>query len=84
MLVVSDADFWSDAHVPVTVTGTVPTLFGAVHTVFCCAAFANVPVGALHRYVMVQPIESCAVAVTCDVAPVSTVHGLHAALTVRL
>ena len=48
MLTVSDADMLSVGQVPVTVTGTVPGVFGAVHTVFCCAGFANVPVGALH------------------------------------
>ena len=48
MLTVSDAFMLSVGQVPVTVTGTVPGVLGAVHTVFCCAGLANVPVGALH------------------------------------
>src|ERR671919_490611 len=33
---------------------------------------------------MTQPIESCAVAVTFDVSPTVTVHGLHCASTVSV
>src|SRR5689334_19441237 len=84
MFTVSDAFMLSVGHVPVTVTGTVPGVFGAVHAVFCCAGLANEPVGALHSYVTTHPIESCAVAVSLEVPPTSTVHGLHCASTVSV
>src|SRR2546430_454789 len=84
MLTASDAVLLSVGHVTVTVTGTVPSCCGAVQIVWRCAALAKVPVGALHRYVTAQPIESMAVAVTVDVWPTCTVHGLHSAFTVSV
>src|SRR6185369_11840908 len=84
MFTVSDAVLLSVGHVTVTVTGTVPSCCGAVQIVCRWAALANVPVGALHRYVTAQPIESCAVAVTVEVCPTWTVHGLHSARTVKV
>ena len=84
MLTVSDAVLLSDGQVTVTVTGTLPSCCGAVHRVTRSAGCASVPLGAVHRYVTAQLIESCTVAVTVDVWPTSTVHGSHAALTVRL
>src|SRR5262245_5193140 len=71
-------------QVTVTVTGTAPGCCGAVHCVCCPVAFANVPVGAVQRYVTAQLIESCTVADTVELAPTSTVHGLHAARTLSL
>ena len=45
----SDAVLLSVGQVTVTVTGTVPSWFGAVHTVWRAVGFANVPVGAVQR-----------------------------------
>src|SRR2546430_3373223 len=81
IVTVSDALLLSCGQVAVTVTGTGPSCIGAVHGVDCAVALVNVPAGALHRYVTVQPIESFTVAVTVDVLPTSTVHGLQAAFT---
>src|SRR3989442_13747684 len=81
MFTESDAVLLSLGHVTVTVTGTVPVCIGAVHSVCRSAGFASVPVGALQRYVTAQPLESCAVAVTAEPLPTSTVHGLHCART---
>ena len=44
----ADAVFLSLGHVTVTVTGTVPTWFGAVQTVCAAVGFAKLPVGAVH------------------------------------
>src|SRR5437773_874720 len=84
MFTVSDAVLLSLGQVTVTVTGTVPSCIGAVHSVCRSAGFASVPVGAVHRYVTAQPIESSAVAVTVELLPTSTVHGLHCAFTVSV
>src|SRR3954469_8848094 len=84
MLTVSDAVLLSDGQVTVTVTGTGPGCCPAVHVVERSAGCARVPVGAVQRYVTGQLIESVTVAVTVDVLPTSTVHGSHAALTVKL
>src|SRR5438552_10505343 len=84
MFTVSDAVLLSVGHVTVTVTGTVPSFWPAVHSVWRAVAFANVPLGAVHRYVTAQPIESCTVAVTVELWPTCTVHGLHAARTVSV
>src|SRR5947199_8911311 len=84
MLTVSDAVLLSLGHVTVTVTGTLPSCCGAVHSVERSDGCASVPVGADHRYVTAQPIESWTVAVTVELLPTSTVHGLHSAFTVRL
>src|SRR5207247_10594099 len=81
IVTVSDALLLSCGQVTVTVTGTGPSCIGAVHGVDGAVAVVNVPAGALHRYVTVQPIESFTVAVTVDVLPTSTVHGLQAAFT---
>src|SRR5688572_10258439 len=81
MLTVSDAVLLSVGHVTVTVTGTVPSWFGAVHSVERSVAFANVPLGADQRYVTAQLIELVAVALTVELRPTSTEHGLHSALT---
>src|SRR5438552_18909278 len=81
IVTVSDALLLSCGQVTVTVTGTGPSCIGAVHGVDWPVGFVNVPAGALHRYVTVQPIESFTVAVTVDVLPTSTVHGLQAAFT---
>src|SRR5262245_56944611 len=66
----------------VTVTGTVPSVFGAVHSVERSAGLASVPLGVVQRYVNVSPSGSCASAVTVELRPTSTVHGLHCARTV--
>src|SRR5438128_6032710 len=84
MLTVSDAVLLSLGHVTVTVTGTVPSWFGAVQSVCRSAGFASVPLGAVHRNVTAQPIELCGIAVTVELLPTSTVHGLHCARTDRL
>src|ERR1700680_409057 len=84
MFTVSDAVLLSVGHVTVTVTGTLPSCPGAVQIVCRSAGCASVPLGAVHRYVTAHPIESCAVAVTVDVFPISTVQGSHAAFTVRV
>src|SRR5215470_19931442 len=84
MLTVSDAVLLSVGQVTVTVTGTVPSCCGAVHSVDRSDGCASVPLGADQRYVTAQPIELLAVAVTVEVPPVGTVHGLHSARTVRL
>jgi hypothetical protein len=81
MFTVSLAVLPSVGQVTVTVTGTGPSWFGAVHGVFCERPFVNVPAGAFHEYVTLQPIESVATAFTVDVFPTSTVHGLHEAFT---
>jgi uncharacterized protein YkwD len=84
MFTVSDAVLLSVGQVTVTVTGTVPGCGGAVQIVERSAGCASVPVGALQRYVTAHPIESVATAVTVDVLPTSTVHGLHSAFTVSV
>ncbi len=84
MLTVSDAVLLSDGQVTVTVTGTLPSCCGAVQIVERSDGCASVPPGAVQRYVTEQLIESVTVAVTVDVFPTSTVHGSHAALTLRL
>src|SRR5258707_2764075 len=84
MLTVSDAVLLSDGHVTVTVTGTLPVWPGAVQSVERSAGCAIVPVGAVHRYVTAQLIESCTVAVTVELLPTSTEHGLQSAFTVRV
>src|SRR5690348_13151213 len=84
MLTVSDAVLLSLGQVTVTVTGTEPSCAGAVQSVSRWAGFASVPVGAVQRYVTAQPIELCTVAVTVELCPVSTVHGLHWALTLSV
>src|SRR5712671_6773921 len=84
MFVVSAAVLLSVGHVTVTVTGTVPSCCPAVHNVCRFVGFANVPLGAVHRYVTAHPIESCAVAVTVELLPISTVHGSQSALTVSV
>src|SRR4051794_18085731 len=84
MLTVSDAVLLSLGQVTVTVTGTLPSVWGAVHNVERSAGCASVPVGADQRYVTAQLIESCTVAVTVELLPTSTSHGLHSAFTVRL
>src|SRR5437773_246579 len=84
MLTVSDAVLLSVGHVTVTVTGTLPSCCGAVHSVCRSAGCASVPIGAVHRYVTEQLVESCTVAVTVELLPTSTEHGLQSAFTVRL
>src|SRR5215510_5602005 len=84
MFTVSVAVLPSCGHVTVTVTGTVPAWFGAVHNVERSDGCASVPLGADQRYVTAQPIELFAVAVTVELPPDGTVHGLHSARTVRL
>src|SRR5262249_56462945 len=84
MFTVSDAVLLSLGHVTVTVTGTVPSVCGAVHSVERSDGCASVPLGADQRYVTEQLIESCTVAVTVELRPTSTSHGLHSARTVRL
>src|SRR3954447_23157357 len=84
MFTVSDAVLLSDGQVTVTVTGTLPSCCGAVHVVERSEGCASVPPGAVQRYVTAQLIESVTVAVTVDVLPTSTVHGSHAARTLRL
>src|SRR4051812_48689617 len=81
MLTVSLAVLPSLGQVTRTVTGTGPGWFGAVHGVLCDRPFVKVPAGALHSYVTEQPIESVTTALTVDVLPTSTVHGLHDART---
>ncbi len=46
MFTVALAVLPSCGQVTVTVTGTVPSVFGAVHGVFCAVRFVSVPVGA--------------------------------------
>src|SRR4051812_38788621 len=84
IVTVSDAVLLSVGQVTVTVTGTGPSWFGAVHSVERSAGCASVPAGALQRYVTAQPIELCAVALTVELFPTSTEHGLHSAFTVRV
>src|SRR5712664_2115845 len=84
MFTVSDAVLLSLGHVTVTVTGTVPSCCGAVHSVDRSEGCASVPVGADHREVTAQLIESCTVAVTVELLPTSTVHGLQSAFTVSV
>src|SRR5688572_2123704 len=84
MLTVSDAIWLSVGHVTVTVTGTVAASCPAVHSVSRLVGLANVPLGALQRYVTAQLIELCTVAVTVELVPTGTVHGLHAASTDRV
>src|SRR5687767_12920131 len=83
-LTVSDAIRLSVGHVTVTVIGTVAASWPAVHTVSRAVGLANVPLGALHRYVTAQLIELCTVAVTVDGWPICTVGGLAVASTVRV
>src|SRR5215210_7759515 len=83
MLTVSVAVLPSCGQVTVTVTGTVPSCAGAVQGVSFAVAFAKVPLGADHAYVTEQPIEDCGIAVSVEILPTSTEHGLHCALTVR-
>src|SRR5207245_11625641 len=84
MFTVSDAVLLSVGHVTVTVTGTLPSCCGAVHSVCRSAGCASVPVGAVHRYLTAHPIESCTVAVTVELFPTSTEHGLQSAFTVSV
>src|SRR5260221_14735681 len=84
MFTVSDAVLLSLGHVTVTVTGTLPSCCGAVHSVDRSDGCASVPVGADQRYVTAQLIESCTVAVTVELLPTSTEHGLQSAFTVRV
>src|SRR5438552_17712966 len=84
MFTVSDAVLLSVGQVTVTVTGTVPSCPGAVQSEVWAAGFAKVPVGAVHRYVTLQPMESCTVAVTVELWPTLTVQGLQAALTLSV
>jgi hypothetical protein len=49
MFTVSLAVLLSVGHVTVTVTGTLPSVCGAVHSVDRSAGCASVPLGALHR-----------------------------------
>src|SRR5207247_8293771 len=66
----------------VTVTGTVPSCCGAVHSVWRSAGFASVPLGVVHRYVSTSPSGSRASAVQVELFPTSTVIGSHVAFTV--
>src|SRR5213080_5375842 len=84
MVTVSVAVLLSVGHVTVTVTGTDPSCCPAVHSVERSEGCASVPLGADQRYVTAQPIESVAVAVTVELRPTSTEHGLHSAFTLRL
>src|SRR6185503_5331005 len=84
MFTLADAILLSVGQVTVTVIGTVPSCCGAVHSVCRCVGLANVPVGALQRYVTAQLIESRGVAVTVELWPTCTVHGLHSAVTVSV
>src|SRR5947207_1072892 len=77
----------SDARPPlpsstVTVTGTGPSWFGAVHSVCRSAGEASEPVGAVQRYVSTSPSGSRASAVHVELFPTSTVIGSQVALTV--
>src|SRR5260221_12008999 len=81
MLTVSEAVLLSVGQVTVTVTGTVPSCCDAVHSVCWLVALANVPDGAVQRYVTAQLIESCTGAVTVELWPTFTLPGLHSALT---
>src|SRR6266581_4565832 len=72
------------SRIAVTVTGTLPSCCGAVQIVDRSAGCASVPIGAVQRYVTAQLVESCAVAVTVELLPTSTEHGLQSAFTVRL
>src|SRR3977135_1700228 len=84
MLTVSDAVLLSVGQVTVTVTGTLPSCIGAVQSVDFSDGCASVPVGGVHRYVTAHPMELCGVAVTVELLPTSTEHGLHSALTVKV
>ena len=48
------------------------------------AGCAIVPVGEFQRYVTEQLIESCTVALTVELLPISTEHGVHSAFTVSV
>src|SRR5262245_48793472 len=84
MFTVSAAVLLSVGHVTVTVTGTDPGWGGAVHSVWRWVGLANVPLGAVHRYVTAHMIESITVAVTVELCPTCTEHGLQSALTVSV
>ena len=84
MLTVSDAVRLSVGHVTVTVTGTVAASWPAVHTVSRAVGLANVPLGALHRYVTAQLIESAPSPSPSTAARLPPCSGLHSASTVRL
>src|SRR6185436_17555756 len=66
----------------VTVTGTVPSCCGAVHSVDRSAGFASVPVGVAQRAVSVSPSGSCPVAVSVQLCPTWTLGGVQTAVTV--